>query len=470
VKCVIYWVVHDMHNLDQMTPQVFSTSQISGRISVKFALWFLALILAMLGSTGMLNDYAKLCWCITTYICFAAVLESHFLPPLTLILLFNFLFCIYSIPHVWFEVDLVSIPIKEGLPFLTQCNWIIALFISCLTLWISKDTKKRIETISYTKLCDRQQILKAPEVFYLLLVATILVIIFGIRGNVVLGIEGGYDVYMNNLSGGSGIQEYLLVPFFVAGLLIRTRFQRILWYIVISFFIIKLSLLGLRVVALMGMIMALWFSRIDISFKRMVYFFVFGYIIVSFLGLLKGGMGSEEVLTSLFFEMHGESVVSHHSNVLWASSAMLKLIDLGVIDVYRRSELLFYYLANTLIPSGFLQGSLGQISLGSWLQEKGYSSGGGHAAVYSFVAAGIPGVLVFSSLLGWSINRSISTKSDILSNGIRCWVMMTFITFPRWISYDIGNFYFRLPLYAAIVFIFLVSMRRHSTSKKQNPT
>jgi hypothetical protein len=47
-------------------------------------------------------------------------------------------------------------------------------------------------------------------------------------------------------------------------------------------------------------------------------------------------------------------------------------------------------------------------------------------------------------------------RRGLLIDEIRCWFLMTLVTFPRRISYDIGNFLFRLPIYASIGYVMIV--------------
>jgi hypothetical protein len=428
--------------------------------------WLVATATALVGSTGLLNGFPRASWLATLVIACVAIATSRAVLPLTIIMLFNFLFSLYAVPHVFFEIDIVTMPLREGLPYLTQSSWVIALFVAVLMLWIANLDGKEVRFGSFEQLTRSLKLPPATGFFGGLLCLLLVSIAFGIKGQAVVGVEGGYSIYTQNLSQGSGLPEYLLVPLFVSGLLVRGPAQRLLWFLVLGFFVIKLSVLGLRVVALMGMLMGAYFTPVRLTFKRVLLVFFMGYLLVALLGLLKGGLGSEEIMTSLFFELHGDTVVSHHSNVLWASSSMLSLIDQGVIDLARRVSLMLYYAANSLIPSGLLQRWAGEAYFGSWLQEQGYTSGGGHAAVYAYVAAGIPGVLFIGSLLGWALKKSVSGRTGPGTGFVRCWFMMTLVTFPRWISYDLGNFLFRLPLYAAILYAIMMFLlpRKNVTS------
>ncbi len=424
----------------------------------QFFFWTACTVLSVIGSAGFLNEFPTLGWLSNAVISILVLRLSRFLPPLTLVLLFNFLFCLYLIPNFFFEVDIVTLNIGEGLPYLSQSLWVISLFLSTLALWISGLNKSASQVAPYPDLMSKIDFPKSDGIFYILMALLFLVTLFGIRGNIVLGADDGYQKYIDNLQNASGLQEYMLVPFFVSAFFIRSRIQKIIWFAVLFIFISKLTLIGLRIVALMGMVMAVWIYGLRINFRTLVLSFIFGYIFVSFLGLLKGGVSSEDIAGSLIFEMHGDTVVSHHSNVMWASSVMLKLIDENVIDFSRRLDLFIYYLGNTIIPSSILQSAFDQPYMGTWLQDSGQSSGGGHAAVYAFVAGGACGVIGLASILGWAVRRSVSAKRDVVSQYTRCWLMLVLITFPRWISYDIGNFFFRLPIYAVLMFGFIKTM------------
>lgn len=452
-------------NASSMEHSAESRSYLSrrfGRAQFAILTWAMLAVVSAGGAVGVLNEYHATGWLLTFGISVAASAASSVFAPITLILLFNSLFSLYSIPHVFFQIDVMSLPTNEGLPLLTQTNWVIALFVSTLMLWVSSIDQERSPYRDFNGIKTSLRLPNAPGLFYLGLGIIALATHVGIRGAVVVGVEGGYSIYVENLQAASGLQEYLLVPFLLTGLLAKSRFQKFLWYLVLAFFVVKLLLLGLRVVALMGVLTGFWFLGLQWTFRRLLLLFFFGYIAFSFLGLLKGALTSEQLLTSLFFELHGDGLVSHHSNVLWASSVMLGLIDDGLIDPYRRAELLIYMTANAMIPSGILQSALDTAYFGSWLQEMGYTSGGGHAAVFALVAGGVPGVVALASLLGWAVRRSLSADSEVLTGAIRCWLLLAMITFPRWISYDIGNFFFRLPIYAAILYLMLIMLAKTS--------
>lgn len=429
--------------------------------------WFVGSIVSFIGSTGLFNDFSRISWIIATIIGFSSIRTSRLLPPLTVVMLFNVLFYVYAIPYVFFDVDLVTLPKQIATPYLTQVLWIISLFVAVLMLWVATVKKSPEREISFVALARKLHIPGLPLVFYIFIALIFFATIFGISGNIVLGKEGGYDEYVQNLQNASGIQEYLLVVFFVAALFVQSRFQRFVWYFVLAFFVVKLTLVGLRIVALMGVLAGLWFSDFKFSLKRIFLVFVVGFVLFSFIGLLKEGLPTgDDALLSLLFESQDGMVVSHHSNVLWASTTMLQLIDANVIDLSKRCEVFVYYFFNTLIPSGMLQQAFGQGYLGSWLQEQGYTSGGGHAAVYAYVVGASPGVTFIASLIGLALKIATSESTGLVTQLSRCWLMMILITFPRWVSYDIGNFLFRLPIYAAIIYLFIYLLRYSASSIK----
>jgi len=456
-----------------MTPTYFSPQNRVVRANNDFlgrnrlVFWFIGCIVSFAGSMGLFNALPSFGWAVTTGIGIASIYTSRLLLPLTVVMIFNLLFNLYAIPFIFFDVDLVTLPREVALPYLTQVLWIIALFVAVLMLWISSIKKNKQSQASFVVMAQNLRISRLPTVFYGFIAVLLIATQFGISGSMVLGKADGYSDYVENLQNASGLQEYLLVVFFVAALLMQTRLQRFIWYLVLTFFVVKLSLVGLRIVALMGVLAGLWFSNFKFSLRRIFFVFVIGFLVFSFLGLLKEGLPTgDEALTAIFFESQGGRLVSHHSNVLWASTVMLKLIDGNVIDLTRRAEAFVYYFFNTIIPSGILQRAFGQGYLGSWLQDSGYTSGGGHIAVYAYVVGAAPGVVLVASLIGIALRIAVSNSIGLCAQFARCWLMMTMITFPRWVSYDMGNFLFRLPIYAVIIYS-LIFLIRHSAPTKR---
>lgn len=435
------------------------------KLSPAGLIWFFLALISFLGSCGLFNVFASFGWFITAFLNVWAVYHSRHFMPLIIILLFNALFFFYAVPHFFFDVSIVQISVADGLPYLTQVLWTISLFVAVLMVWVDAAHVQRNRAVTFLEMVGFLMLPKSALIFYFLLFVLLVATIFGVRGAVVLGVDGGYDAYVENLVSASGLQEYLLVLFFISGAMIKSGMQRFLWRCVLAFFVVKLSLVGLRIVALMGILAGLWFSDLNLSFKRTVWLFFLGFLLMSVLGLLKGG-GFE--VENVIFEIHGDSLVSHHSNVLWASTAILRLIDAETIDFFRRIDLLFYYMINTIVPSGLIQSVFGVPYFGSWLQQQGYSSGGGHAAIYLYVVGGPVAVVLSASLIGLSYKVGISSNQSLAVHFLRAWFMMLLITFPRWISYDIGNFLFRLPIYAALLSIFLILLGRTGSRYRNN--
>jgi len=442
----------------------------AGRIGsppISTLLLWAGVTIAVAGSVGMFDDFMVTAWASFIVVSVATIARCDRVIPLAPVFLFNLLFAAYAVPHLFFDVDVVSTPITVARPFLAQFFWLNALFTGVVGLWLGTAPLAHGPLQSFRFVGRGPLYPRFDFMFWLLCASLLLLTLVAVKGQVVIGVEGGYQTYTENLAKGSGIQEYMLVPFFWSALLMRTRLQRIVWYVILALFFIKLSLIGYRIVALMGFLMGAWFIGAGLTLRKLILSFVIGYIAFSILGLLKGALQGEAILTSIFVETHGDSLVSHHGNVLWASTALLRLIDDGTIDLYRRIDLFLYYSANSLIPSAALQNALGEAYLGVWLQESGYTSGGGHIAVFSYVAAGLPGVIGIASLLGGGIRALCRTPSTPLQASAQCWVMMVLVLFPRWMSYDLGNFFLRLPIYALIGYLIYYFGSRSAAPKQE---
>jgi len=309
-------------------------------------------------------------------------------------------------------------------------------------------------------------LLRTPQstaLFFLCLFCILIVTFVLLKGAIVVGSDSGYADYIDNLDANSGVAEYSLIIVFVSFLFVRNRMQRLIWRIVVLAFIIKLALIGFRVVALMATLALFYSFDFKPKAKLLGAFFVLGFFLFSLLGILKEGQQSvDEIFSSLLFAMHGDNAVSHHINVLWASAKLILLVDIGEIDAYRRIYFLFYLLVNSLIPAGLIVELSGVPYLGTWLQQSGNSSGGGHISSFLFVAGGPILVLTFGYLFGLFFRIALSNRHGLVVNFVRAFFLMTLLTFPRWISYDIGNFLLKLPNYAAFLIVFIGLLSRRS--------
>ena len=370
--------------------------------------------------------------------------------------LFNFLFVLYAVPHIFFGVDIVNMPIEEGRVFLAQVLWQIGLMLVVMTLWLSKAARASLGRSSPVGLFESVYRPKAAAVFYALMLIILIAVLFFIKGDIIYGGEDSYIRYAENLRSVSGLPEYLLVLFFLSALLRRNGLQKAVWYIVLLIFSIKVFLLGFRITLLMSSLLALWFSGVKLSPARLITVFIFGFFMFSILGLLKTRVDFDFILSGLFFEMQNGNLVSHHGNVLWASSVILELLHNGYIDLYQRLDFLFFLIINTLVPSSVIPKLTGTDRPSDWLQALAPTGGGVHAATFAYLTMGVFGVVLISSYFGAAGALALSRRRGLLIDAIRCWFLMTLVTFPRWISYDIGNFLFRLPIYASIGYVMIV--------------
>jgi len=428
-------------------------------------IWFAFVLFGSFGAVGFLNGYPVIAWICGILIHYYALKESRTMIPVMVLLLFNSLFFVYATPHVFWDIDLIYMPISVSRPYITQTLWQIGLMVSVIMFCGKLLKHKTYPFISFADITSNMQKPRSAFCFYLIMTAICIAAIFFIKGENILGKIDSYSLYVENLSGGSGLPEYLLIAFFWAALLINTKMQKIVWYCVIMLYVVLLLSFGLRVVALMGAIMTLWFSALRLSPRKTILVFVMGYFLFALFGLLKISTQSDYLLSSIFYETNEENIVSHHGNVLWASSQMLSLIDQNIIDFKSRADFLTYLSMNSVIPSSIVQKIQGGY-LGSVLQQGGYTSGGGHAATYAFVALSFPGIVLFGGIIGLGSIFALSGRRGLFADSVRCWFMFTLITFPRWISYDLGNFFLRLPLYAAFGYAILIILTRSQHTSK----
>lgn len=424
--------------------------------------WLLATLMSLAGSFGLFGQFPALSWSLGFAICLASLRKCLNFPPLALIFFFNLLFFIYSLPYIFFGLDMFDLPNSTAQVYLCKALWLNALFTSAVMF--ASNLSLLSKPHSFAAVALRLRVPHSNAVFSALLIGIVLITFTLIKGGIVVGSDSGYSDYIDNLDANSGIAEYMLVIIFVSFLFAQGRIQRFAWRIVVLVFIVKLALIGFRVVALMASLAFLWSFNVNLRAKSLIIIFVAGFFLFSFLGIIKEGQYSiDDIFNSLLFAMHGENAVSHHINVVWASSKLILLVDQDVIDIYRRIYFFFYLMINALVPASLIIDLSGQPYLGTWLQQSGNSSGGGHISAFLFVAGGSPLVLAFGFLYGLIIKFALSNRDGQVLTFVRAFFLMSLLTFPRWVSYDIGNFLLKLPLYAALIILFFGILPRRCT-------
>lgn len=391
------------------------------------------------------------------------------IPALQLILCFCYLFPFYTLAYTNFGFSISDYSRFQTEYLFSQFLFVHSLFFSGIAIAI-----KSSKSVVYLSSSIKKY--RNDYVFYASLIM-ILTGCFLFRGVNIFTTSNPYEAYVNNLSVESGLPEYLLVIIFLS-FLFKPPFKAssFVFFVVVSFYCYKLITLGYRVQFLMAFLLVfiLLFEKFLKKYYALFCFFV-GFIVFSSLGYLKDGGLNNFDLAHLIFDTSPGFVLSHHTGVIYSSLAILGNIELGLITLLDRLYSNLGILLNTLVPSGIVNTSIPQSNMSIYVKSLTDTAGGVYAPLVFHVSF-FPyvGPLLFGFLIGrlftFSSNySSFSLYSENkflnLSNLNGYYVTFIFATFPRWVSYDIGNFLFRLPLYMLLL-ILVYNILVYLTSKK----
>lgn len=270
---------------------------------------------------------------------------------------------------------------------------------------------------------------------------------FGVRGRSVL--EGGYDVYRENIAQGSGLIEYLLLLFVFVAVQLNHKFTRWLFGGLLAFYFFKCALLGFRVQAVMSALILVAVLLKNVSGGRMLLLAVAGFCFA----LLLGGLKHSGDLVENAALLNSGYIQSPHSGSLVSSTNILSFVDLAWFDGLK---ILWAF----WVPFDWVAEYVPWGQPGKFVQSMVPTPGGVLAGVYAYLVAGVPGVIVVGLCFAWVI-RAYICPSDSESNSflvLKRGVALVVLAFaPRWALYDLGNYGFRMAFtYALLTFAVLL--------------
>ena len=376
--------------------------------------------------------------------------------PFMIINIFNLIYLFYLIPYYHFDIYISDYFIYQKELYINKILIIHVFFLLCIYIFLKKEK-------NYLVISNCIKKIYSPVAFYGLLIFIFFCLLFLMKGVNIYSSENTYYAYMDNLRGGSGLPEYLLVFIVVLFIFTNSKIEYYLFNILILFFIYKLFVYGFRVQTLM-LLLLYYILILDEKLKPIVVFYssLFGFILMSFVGILKDGGKAD--LIKLFFNTENGFILSHHTGVIYSSTTQLGLVSDGILNFYDRVYGSFGFIMNTIIPGRFIKEYIPEGQIHSFAKRFAEYGGGGLPEVTMYYYFGFIGVIGFAFLFSLFVNYSLAkqiNKNNIYS--IIC--IIIFLTFPRWLSYDPANFFFRLPIYGVLLYFFIdilikVSKRR----------
>ncbi|EIC2299056.1 hypothetical protein K9823_003382 [Vibrio cholerae] len=389
---------------------------------------------------------------------FSIYQSSYSLIPIFLIIVILIAIYLvrYDLPLVlfWFFLFLFPFDFLLGLysggkllpvykfEYLNQVFYSFSISISILASFM-KDSSRRVVFIGHGL-----SLIRSDTILYIYILAAFALTV-SIKGNISVFSENSYSQYQDNLRMGSGIIEYVLMIFIAILFFRKSSVLLFLCVACISFYIVKMFLLGFRVQTIVGVLILFFMIRnkhpkpiLNIMLCFCSFLFMLSY------GIIKEGVNiiDDGVTFNVLLDTRYGYIQSHQHGVLSSSSVILSHpLPNDIPSVL-------------LIPSTFLASILPRFLLDSYIpfvypsayvQTFEYTPGGGIFSTQIFHLLGTAGLLFLSFLLAMTFRLYLVSKSVNIFV-VSAITLLCF--FPRWVSYDFFNFGMRTIL----IVLFLV--------------
>lgn len=376
--------------------------------------------------------------------------------PLFLALVYYGTFLLYLLPPLAFGMRISEYGRFEQPGLFAELLFIQGLFLAGLIASLRQPARR-------LALVDAMPAIRGEVVGLALAGLIAAAMAFGVEGENVLGADAPYQAYIRNLENQSGLPEYLIAFSLWPTLLLRGTKWRWVPVLLAGLLAVKLLLLGFRVQILM---LALLGYYVTVE-RRVGPFAILGFMGLGFgfaalLGYLKEG-GEGDFIDMVFNASHG-FVLSHQTGVLYSSLAILGAAQEGVLTAGDTVTSALGALMNTVVPSGLIKPLLPGFNLASHIQNYYPTPGGVLFPVPFYVWLGAPGPFLLGAAFGRvpSLIAAIAGRVTEGSVFTGTFIATLFVTLPRWVSYDVGNFLFRLPLMVAAGALLLYALARVS--------
>ena len=303
-------------------------------------------------------------------------------------------------------------------------------------------------------------LVKGNALFWLGWAIALLVVVFGFGGVVVVGSEGGYQSYRDNIKQGSGIIEYLLLIFVVLSSFRRNFLMTSFFVFLVLIYAVKCALLGFRVQSVMAIILLIAIFLPSMRPRVTIFLAVVGGGFALLLGVLKHGLQFE--IASLI--INGNYLQTPHGGAAASSTVILGLLDLNLWE--SATSLLAF-----ILPRGIIGDIVPWAYPGSYVQMSESTPGGVLVGVYGYYLAGFFGVVLISILLKFMIDGLCKNNARTPMEVVWGFCAVSFfIFFPRWFLYDFGNYGPRMILtFLVMLLLAYIASKSAATLSRLDP-
>jgi hypothetical protein len=432
-----------------------SSLSCSEGVALKFT-FILMLVFFQYGTNKIYveNNYS---WLITIVVWFVGLYSVR--GSLPVVFIFIFILSYVAVPFYFFVLD-KQIGIYDdfqSIEYINKVSFLNTLFISVLTLFLNR--------INDSSLMKPSKWLHSNRiVFYISLLPCILSVYFGISGESLL--TSGYGT---GASEKSPLHEYFILFIFFPLIYKEpdSKWHGLIIFAIILVYSLKTIIYGGRVEVLQAGLLYFYLSYNyfkDISKIKLYIFGILMFSVMSLLGAIRGNVYQiisapdvSDIFELIFLSNDSNPyLLSTSGDIYYASMRMLGMINLGVLDFETRVISFFSFVFNVFLSFSSLKDNANLASFNSDVYRVG---GGGLISVYFYVWLGYLGVILSSSLIGYSIKR-FHNNSGVF---YRVYGFMLLVTFPRWWGYTPLNLS-KLCI-IAVIFYFLYRIISVSMSK-----
>lgn len=291
------------------------------------------------------------------------------------------------------------------------------------------------------------------RVVYLFLVLVLSIGVFLLEGSNIFTSQSSYQAYEDNLSAASGLNEYLLILSIFLLFFRKSTPERLLFVLVILFYVYKSISFGFRVQSIMAVfIIGIAIVKKDPS-KYLIWFSAFlGFFAILLFGFLKEGADVSKLGVKLLVDDRYGYAQSHQHGVLSSSSTvLLRYSDRNITE--KIIDIPSAVLSSTL-PRRLIGDFIPRVYPSAYVQQFEYTPGGVLFIVHVYTLLGVPGYIAL--LVIFVFLFSGFNKCNYITNSKDKFfvvpVVTLFVFFVRWISYDFFNYGLRTLFILLLLF------------------
>lgn len=314
--------------------------------------------------------------------------------------------------------------------YMAEVLFSLCVFCSFMSTVSSSKSKK-----IYYHTGNSLALFSSNSLYYIYIIIA-LIITISIKGENIILSAKSYSTYQENLNSGNGLIEYVLMIFIACLFFKKNKHMKLLLFILLSIYILKMILLGFRVQAMIAIIiMSLLIinGRMKVKYNLLLCFI--GLFSTLIYGLIKEGVNiSEQTLSlELLLDTRYGYVQSHQQGVLSSSTVISSYPNDSIPYVFRWPAALII----SIIPRSMIVDWLPFMYPSAYIRDFQYIPGGGLFTVQINFLLGYFGLILFSIIIAWIFKKDLYQKKSsvytIITTTLLCF-------FPRWVSYDFFNY------------------------------